>query len=253
MKKKTVITISAVAAFAAVTTAGICLKKFSELSNNLPEYFTVTAHTGCENTKDNSLESISAGADAGADIVEIDLHFMPDGTPVLCHDKPENNSTDESLPSLESAFLRLSELDIRMNVDVKSVENISSVFPLAEKYGVAEKIFFTGVNEEFVPAIRKDAPEIRYYLNVSVDKKKKADKDYIDSLVEKVKSCGAVGINLHFKGCSKKLVDAFRKEGLLVSVWTANKKSEMYYCLSLAPDNITTRYPSQLISLISRK
>ena len=49
----------------------------------LPEGFTVTAHTGCEGADDNTLESISRGAVAGADIVEIDLHFLPDNTPVL--------------------------------------------------------------------------------------------------------------------------------------------------------------------------
>ena len=48
----------------------------------LPHGFTITAHTGCEGTPDNSLDSIRAGVAAGADIVEIDLHFLPDGTPV---------------------------------------------------------------------------------------------------------------------------------------------------------------------------
>ncbi|MBE6782631.1 MAG: glycerophosphodiester phosphodiesterase [Ruminococcaceae bacterium] len=246
--------VSVAAVFAGVTAAGICLKKFikpKKTNYNLPVNFTVTAHTGCEGRKDNSLESISAGAAAGADIVEIDLHFMPDGTAVLSHDKPNNDSSGKIYPTLEDAFRVLSELDVKMNIDVKSTDNISSVFPIAEKYGVADKIFFTGVNEDFVSAVKEGAPEISYYLNVSVDKSKKTDKNYISSIVEKVKDCGAVGINLNFKGCSEELVDSFRKENLQVSVWTANKKSEMLRCLSLSPDNITTRYPSVILSLIS--
>ena len=53
----------------------------------LPENFTVTAHTGCEDTADNSLEAISAGIAAGADIVEFDLRFDSEGKGILSHDE----------------------------------------------------------------------------------------------------------------------------------------------------------------------
>lgn len=217
----------------------------------LPHGFTVTAHTGCEGTPDNSLDSIRAGVAAGADIVEIDLHFLPDGTPVLKHDAPTASEAD-TLPTLDSAFELLSSLDVKMNVDVKSTANMPSVVSLAEKHGVTDKIFFTGVDEEFAPAVKSGAPTIPYYLNVKVDKKKNADPAYLSSLVQKVKSCGAVGINTKFTNCSKKLVDAFRSEGLPVSIWTAKTKSQMYHCLSLEPDNITTRKPSVLRKIISK-
>ncbi len=216
---------------------------------SLPEGFTVTAHTGCEGTADNSPESIRKGADAGADIVEIDLHFLPDGTPVLKHDKP---TASEKLPTLDSAFELLSALDVRMNVDVKSTANLPAVVSLSDKHRVTEKIFFTGVEEKDVVAVRTDAPGIAYYLNVSVNKKKSTDPAYIASLIEKVKLSGAVGINMNYKGCSGKLVEAFRSEGLLVSLWTANTKRAMHRCLSFAPDNITTRKPSVLNGIINR-
>lgn len=217
----------------------------------LPHGFTVTAHTGCEGTADNTLDSIRAGAAAGADIVEIDLHFLPDGTPVLKHDAP-TASEAAALPSLDSAFELLASLDVKMNVDVKATANMPAVETLAQKHGVTERIFFTGVDEKFAPAVKAGAPAIPYYLNVKVDKKKNTDPAYLSSLIEKVKSCGAVGINTKYTGCSKKLVEAFRKEGIPVSIWTANSKAQMYRCLSLAPDNITTRKPSVLKSLFTR-
>ena len=61
------------------------------MKTNLPENFTYTAHTGCVKTADNSLEAIEEGAKHGADIIEFDLNFLPDGTPVLSHDKPKGN------------------------------------------------------------------------------------------------------------------------------------------------------------------
>jgi len=168
---------------------------------------------------------------------------------VLKHDEPEASEA-ESLPTLESAFKLLSTLNVRMNVDVKSTANIPAVVSLAEKHSVTDKIFFTGVEEKYVSAVKASAPNIPYYLNVSVNKKKNTEPLYLVSLVDKVKSCGAVGINLNFKGCSKELVDAFRKEGLSVSLWTANSKTAMYRCLAFEPDNITTRKPSVLRKII---
>ena len=221
------------------------------VSYSLPQGFTVTAHTGCEGMPDNSLDSIKAGAAAGADIVEIDLHFLPDGTPVLKHDTPSAAEADK-LPSLDSAFELLASMDIRMNVDVKATANLSAVAMLAEKHGVTDRIFFTGVNENFVDAAKNDASCIPYYLNVNVKKSKNTDPAYLNSLVEKVRSCGAVGINMNYKACSTELVSTFRKANLPVSLWTANSKRTMHKCLCFAPDNITTRKPSELISIIDR-
>lgn len=217
----------------------------------LPESFTVTAHTGCEGADDNTLDSIRKGVAAGADIVETDLHFLSDGTPVLKHDEPQD-SESQKLPTLESAFKLLSSLNVRMNIDVKSTANIPAVTDLAKKHGVTDKLFFTGVDEKFAPDVKSGAPAIPYYLNVGVDKKKNTDPVYLASLVNKVKECGAIGINLNFKGCSKELVEAFRKEEQLVSLWTANSKLAMYRCLAFAPDNITTRKPSLLSKIINR-
>lgn len=250
--KKTGIALITGTIIAVTSASGLILnsKREKEILAALPQGFTITAHTGCEETADNSLESISAGAAAGAQIVEIDLHYLADGTAVLCHDAPKAESAG-TLPTLDSAFELLATLDVKMNVDVKSTKNIAAVSELADKHGVREKIFFTGVEEKDVEAVKAGAPGIPYFLNVSVDKKKNTDLDYLISLTDKVRDCGAIGINMNFKGACSQLVSVFRSEGLLVSLWTANKKSEMKKCLRFAPDNITTRKPSQLISVVS--
>ncbi|MBQ7005794.1 MAG: glycerophosphodiester phosphodiesterase [Clostridia bacterium] len=245
--KKLILLTGCATALAAAVVYTINHKVKKELYTDLPEGFTITAHTGCEGTEDNTLESIRAGASAGADIVEIDLQFLTDGTPVLCHNEPKG----KNYPTLDSAFELLKGLPVKMNVDVKSVANISEVKRLAEKYGVLDRIFFTGVEEEKVKVVKNGAPDIAYFLNVGVDKKKNTDKEYLDSLVKKVKDCGAVGINMNHKGCSKALVEAFRKEGRLVSLWTANSKKIMGRCLYYEPDNITTRKPSELLQLMA--
>ena len=62
------------------------LFRFNLKNAIIPEGFTLTAHTGCEGTKDNSLDAITLGFGCGADIVEIDLDdFGIDGTGELTY------------------------------------------------------------------------------------------------------------------------------------------------------------------------
>ncbi len=215
------------------------LKKYKSIPLNLPDLFTYTAHTGCLDTDDNSLESIEVGVKNGAKIVEFDLHFTSDNKPVLSHDAPKGSEV-----TLDEAFAKISEYEnLRVNVDLKSTANIEAIRPLAQKHGVLERIFFTGVNNEFLPSVRNQG--IEYYLNVDVLPAKKHSEEYLLSLVQKVKESGAVGINFNKDNASKELVEVFHKNGFLVSIWTVDKEKDIYKILSFAPDNITTRHPDK--------
>lgn len=212
-----------------------------------PKNFTYTAHTGCVKTEDNSLEAIEVGAKHGADIIEFDLNFLSDGTPVLSHDKPKGKEV-----TLDEAFKRVSEYDsLKVNVDVKTTKNLKAVYPLAQKYGIEDRIFYTGIGLDFVEAVKKDSPEVPYYLNISVDKPKKQTPEYLEKLVKTVKDSGAVGINFNKDHATKELVDTFHENDLLVSIWTVNKKRKMYKILFLEPDNITTRRPDKLKEILN--
>lgn len=216
--------------------------------NNLSEGFTVTAHTGCEGTADNSLEAIKKGENAGADIVEFDLRFDKDGKGILSHDETVGNAV-----SLEEAFELVASFDkLRVNVDCKTTDNLTEVYRVSEKFGITDRIFYTGIEEKDVDAAKTQTPQIPYFLNYKVKGFKKKNEKYIKSLISLTKEKGALGLNIKHTQCSKKLVEMFRDEGLLVSVWTANNTRVMKKCLAFAPDNITTRFPSTLIKLINK-
>ena len=212
----------------------------------LPEGFTLTAHTGCEGTADNSLEAIQKGFDCGANTVEFDVNFTPDGVPVLAHD-----TAADSTVSLAEAFELIAGLPgLTVNVDCKTTENLKAISDLAEQYGVKDRIFYTGIEEKDVDAVKMSAPAVDYYLNMSVEKPSEHTEEYLQTLVDKVKECGAIGINFNKKSASKELVDYFHANGLLVSIFTVDDKVEMYDILSYAPDNITTRCPDDLQEIL---
>ena len=213
----------------------------------LPERFTLTAHTGCEGTKDNSLDSIVVAFVSGADIVEFDLFFDENGVPVLSHDEPKGSE-----PTLEDAFKMLSVYKkLGINIDIKRTDDLSRVVCLAEKYELKDRIFFTGVVDEFVEAVKQGAPEISYFLNKDIDFLRKNDDDYINELIAEVISCGARGLNIRYTNCTAKLVEKCHENNLEVSVWTVNNKFDMKKVLMLGVDNVTTRKPKAYNEIIS--
>ncbi len=217
---------------------------------SLPENFTITAHTGCEKTPANSLESIKKGVECGADIVEFDVRFDENKMPVISHDAPKGGEV-----TFEQALQELSKYKkLKANIDIKSTENLKEIQNLVKKYDLLDRVFYTGIFESFVDAAKKDSPEILYYLNITdVLLPKFHTDDYLMSLVQKVKCYGAIGINFNYKNASKELVDTFRKNGLLVSIWTVNKENDFYRILSYAPDNITTKLPGFAKNLLNQK
>ena len=209
---------------------------------------TITAHTGCVSTKENSLQAIERGVECGAHIVEFDVQYH-NSEPVLSHDKPKGDEI-----TLEQAFLKVKEYNsLKVNVDIKSVEHLHTVGEIADKTGVKDRIFFTGINEAFVSAVQNECPDIKYYLNVNVLPKREQTDEYLKTLVEKVRASGAVGINFDKKGATKRLVEVFHNNGLQVSVWTVNGYFNIRKIISYNPDNITSKRPDRVKKILNKK
>ena len=205
---------------------------------------TVTAHSGALDLPDNSIDAMAAGAAAGADIVEFDLRFRADGTPVLSHDDPG----EKECATLEEAFAFLAaNPHLMANVDVKSTAFLEKVQPMAQEAGVLEQLFFTGLNESTIPVAAQACPAIPYYLNVSL----KGGEDYA-ALAEKTAALGAIGVNLFFGDASVELTAAMHEKGLLVSVWTVSTLEEAVQAVQTGADNITTYRPMLVRALVPR-
>ena len=194
----------------------------------------ITAHSGCMGTPQNSIVSIEKGIESGADFIEVDLNFAEDGTPVLSHDKPKGG---EELYKNALDVLKKNQ-KVEFNLDVKSTANLKEAIAMAEKAGVADRIFFSGVKEEFVAEFKKQCPGARFYYNVNVGK-----KTGIGKLIKRAKEIGAIGLNLNYKGASDKLVRKCHENGLLVSVWTVDKKKDIDRMKKLGVDCLATNNP----------
>lgn len=209
--------------------------------------FTITAHTGAMNTKHNSLESIDAAVSCKADIAEIDVSFRKDGTPVIIH-----NSTpcDNEGVLLKDALKQAAKSDnLRLNLDLKAFWNTGAVQNALIEHNLLKRAFFTGVFTGNVHEVKNGSPLIPYYINVSIDKQKRKNEQYLSSLAKEILSLGAIGLNSHYKNINKDTVKAMHSHNLLVSAWTVNGYFSQRKLLALGVDNITTLRPERLRKL----
>lgn len=211
----------------------------------LPDTFTVTAHSGCNGTEDNTLESIEEAINSGADILEMDILDDENGTVVVTHDY----ETGKEYPTFEEAlrFIKERSDSVRINVDLKRSHVSFAADEIIHSLGMENRCFFTGVNEEDVPTVAATV-SIPYYINIHPSVTEMFDEEYWISVVSKVNELGGIGVNCNFRLISKKGAEICKKNSLLVSVFTPQSDAELSYALFIEPDNITTRNPGYILS-----
>lgn len=210
---------------------------------SLPEGFTVTYHAGAMHTKPNTVISVQAALDADAQIVEFDVSFRPDGTPVIIHSSEPGNTQGVFLENALEAVA--SHPSCRINLDIKSTKNLGAVDELVKLYGLWDRVFYTGVFEDWVEAV-KNSSSVPYYLNHKITPEEASDRSLAQSAADLAKNLGAIGINSHFEFACRLFSDIMHENGLLVSLWTVNKPEDMPKVLSCRPDNVTTKRPRLL-------
>lgn len=248
--KVAALAVGAVGTFFAVR-AGIELHRVAYGKISLPEDFTYTAHSGCEDTADNSMEFIHKALALDVPVLEVDVSVRNDGTPVLLH---AESAGDEGGLLLKEALCYIAEQSdsVQVNLDLKAFSNIPAVYEVVSDCGMLSRCFFTGVSAEYTQTVKIDAPGIPYYLNADLNKLQLEDRAYLRSIANEVLRSGAVGLNCNYKNASKTLVEVFHEEGLKVSFWTADNKFVQRNLLTMSPDNITTRRPVLLQALIEQ-
>lgn len=223
----------------------------------------ITAHSGCENTPDNSMESVYAGIRAGADCVEVDVRLDRDGALVLSHDRQQDYS---GAVRLESVFRVTAEAGICVNCDLKEYAALYPCIALADALGIdSDHLVFSGSVEigllEKDPSIVERAriflnqEEIWRYLTGVTGDDDQAEHDFyqqpenLDAVAAVVKRLGVTALNSHFGDMTREHIFDIRSRGMQLSLWTVNSHEEMVRLLSEDLVNLTTRRPVEALSV----
>lgn len=240
----------------------------------------ITAHSGCENSADNTVSSIRTGVAAGAHSVEIDVRCTSDEKLILMHDAeiPTHSRgvvrvSDVTFPELlelqeqeellfkhphmeitllETALELAASREIMLNIDVKDNASAESVVPTVKRHDMEHQVVLSGCDAVRARRIRSAHPQMQVLLNAelpprssdgAVDRARDVCRDATDA--------GCCGINIDFRQCSRELVSAAQLRYLPVSVWTVDSPEDMREMMELGVFAITTYHPSRLLSLIA--
>ena len=183
----------------------------------------------------------------GADAVEIDIRQRPDGTVVMGYDIiPTNTSGTE----LRSVFEVVKDSDIVLNLDIKEMRLLPNLHKLIDEYGMAERVFLTGIEEWNAKNVVEKCPDVEFYINYIPSRIKIFSADYQQKLINMLVKTGACGINCNLANSSRTLSDVLHDNGYKLSVWTVDNDYNMKRALVNKPDNITTNEPELLQKVI---
>lgn len=208
----------------------------------------ITAHSGCDGTKNNSLEFIRHALDTEADCLEVDVRKNYLGELVLSHDESE-----EDCVKLQDALALLRERPGKMiNCDLKHEGLELPVYRLAAQLQMADRLIYSGtVSTELLREKEDKLPEAGIYLNIesiypgiydeTEDRTVRAlELDQLDQALEEAKRCHGAVINMEYTLVTDEVLECLSKHGLGCSAWTVDEEPEIRRLLGKGIANVTT-------------
>jgi len=242
--------------------------------------FLVTAHTGCNGTPHNTIESLLKGAEWGADVNEVDVRATRDEIPLLWHDDAlpikgngrvliENLTYDEILTltkkdeidfshpkskitPLEEIFAVVKEKNLQLNMDLKDDECIVPVARLVKKWDLAESIIFSGCEKVRASYLKSNYPEFQVLLNVDEPFLERADYTYkmkARLICDTAISAGCCGINIRHNLYKPELQEYADQRFLPIVVWTVEPQDGFQTYIEQGVHSITTLHVKELVTL----
>ncbi|KHO61670.1 Glycerophosphoryl diester phosphodiesterase [Thermoanaerobacter sp. YS13] len=223
----------------------------------------VTAHSGCMDTKMNSMEYLEKATKSGVDIIEIDVSVTKNKVPILYHDEyahikgekkrikdltyAQLKQNEDNLLLLEEAIDYVKHKEVLLNIDIKDCLEYEVIADTIVKKRMSERVFLTGCGGETVRKIKKLNPLIQVLLNI--EKENTEDFRKLCNIAVESFCCG---VNLDYRRCTKEFVDFAHKRGLMVFVWTVDEVEAMNEIIKMGVESITTNRIRELKEILAR-
>lgn len=236
----------------------------------------VTAHSGCEGTARDSLESVFRAIQCGADALEVDVRIDQRGVLRISHDHNATMEEYTQCRTLQEVFAAVAQTNLRVNCDMKEAELTHEVIALAKAYGLGrDRLWMTGaISPEQLarePGLRTDVtffvnieeifkflylqemplsqiPEFGTLMTVPWTYTKDWMKDIMPERIRQVAALcrviGADGVNIPQWNLSDELFKTFAEEEIPLSIWTVDEEAAARQILTQtvsSVQNITTR------------
>ena len=234
----------------------------------------ITAHSGCEGTPQDQLDTVEIALELGADIIEMDIRRAQDHVLRISHDALDPEGYAQK-PTLEEVFRRIKDTDLKINCDVKEEATLWDIFRMADEYGIGKDRLILSGNTSPEQLARDPRICERATVLLNLEELLKVfymseglpgwDLEFIrlmdhpwaiikgipepegylhwhlDKIVEFLKLLKVSGVNLPYWCMTDRFAETCRENGIFFSVWTVNEPDKIERCILLGAGNITTR------------
>lgn len=248
---------------------------FAVTASGCTHFVEIIAHRGASHlAPENTMASVMLGWEKGAD-VEVDVYLSSDNQIVAIHDSTTKRTAGPELKVAETTSSELRKLDVgsfksekfagekipfladivqtipakrKLYVEIKCGKEI---LPFLQKLivdsGKTSQIVVIGFDLETVTESKKLIPVPTYWLKGTA--KNEETEEWIPhdpELVQVAKENGLDGVDVHYAGVTKELVDAATSSGQKLYVWTVDDPTEAVRLARLGVAGITTNRPGWL-------
>lgn len=210
---------------------------------------TAVAHRGDPyRVRENTLPSIRSALGRGADAVEIDVRVTLDGVPVLLHDstlkrlwghdvrldrltgQELTELTRGGVPTLHEALLAAGEHRIMIDLPGSTDGSVPRITDVVRECGAGERVYYCAGPDAML-RVRAAAPDAEIAMTWTTLAPPRV------TLLDAVRPRW---LNYRFGLVDRDLTDRLHRDGLLVSVWTADTRRTMRRLVRHGVDSITT-------------
>ncbi|MFJ2787905.1 MULTISPECIES: glycerophosphodiester phosphodiesterase [unclassified Streptomyces] len=222
---------------------------------------TAVGHRGDPyHVRENTLRSISSAVERGADAVEIDVRLTKDGVPVLLHDDTlerlwghERRLADLTraqlaeltrggVPTLREALLTAGDKRLMLDLPGGDENSVRTIVGTVRECGAGERVYYCAGAVAMLQVRAADpAAEIALTWNSLVPPRR--------ALLDAVRPRW---LNYRFGLVSEELTDRLHRDGLLVSVWTADTRRTMRKLIMKGVDSVTTNRVDALTDVLRK-
>jgi len=206
---------------------------------------------------ENTLAAIRKGIELGVDFVEIDVRCTADGTLVALHDATVNRTTNGKGPIDRLSLLDVKALDAGNGECVPTLEEVLNV--VSGQTGLMLELKVKGAAQKTVEAVQRTefkGPVIyASFLHEELGIIRSIDAEASlmalfgrlpQASVARAMKYSPSHVGLRHDTVTRRLVEAFHDEDLLVFVYTTDTIREIQRAISAGVDGIISNVPERL-------
>jgi glycerophosphoryl diester phosphodiesterase len=214
---------------------------------------------------DNSMLAYEKAIEAGAEMIEIDVHRTKDNQIVIHHDAQLLKNTgkkgsiveltyeeiltynlpkNQKIPLLSQLLDLLKPTPVKLNIEIKAFECEELILQLVKEREISDQIVYSSF---LAPTLMElhDLDPSAVLCSLSGSFKPK----HLENYINQAKLTHSKYMNMHYKTLTPEAIEAVHKAGYEIMAWTVNSPREMKRLMKLGVESIITNYPDKLAKL----